>query len=560
MEHAVSQVLLLLVVAALVGIAARRARLPYTLALVVAGVGLGLFHLESLQGLHLTPELLMPVFLPALLFEAAYHVDFARFRRDAGPILLLAVPGVLVAVTVTAAAARGLLGLAGAADFGWPQAVLLAAMIAATDPISVLALFRTLGVDRRLYLLVEGESLLNDGVAVVVFVIVLGVLGLDASAAAPGLDQPGALAVYGLRTFLWMAGVGAASGAILGLVVSVLTRQVDDRLIETALSFVLAYGSFILAERLHASGVLACVAGGMVLGTFGSRYGMSAATRVAVVDFWGFLAFFANSFVFLLVGLELDVPELIGRSGFIALAFLAVLAGRAAAVYGLFPLIRRMRVEPVPPAWAHVLAWGGLRGSLSMVLVVGLPDDFPGRRLLLFLVFGIVSLSLFVQGLTMGGLLRRLGITVDAEERAAYERARARALMAASAERELRRRAAMGLVDPEVQRRLGAYYEARLAEARQEAARVAGARLADERVQETALHLLSIEEDALREAEAEGIVGAEAAETLFLDLAHRREALRHGDDDPEALRAALAEVLGGGTDEAEVPEDAGRPA
>jgi CPA1 family monovalent cation:H+ antiporter len=550
MEHNVIQLLLLLLVATFVGMGARRMRLPYTLALVVAGIALGLFELKSLQGIHLTPELLLPIFLPALLFEAAYHLEFKKFLRESPAILLMALPGVLVAVTVTAVVSWGLLRVTGLSsfegvEFGWREAFIFASVIAATDPISVLSLFRSLGVTKRLYLLMEGESLLNDGIAVVVFVIVAAVYGISTGhGQPPELNGATEIAVYGLRTFLWMAGVGVALGATLGMVVSVLTRQVDDRLVEVTLSFILAYGSFIAAEELHASGVLSCVAAGVVLGSFGSRYGMSATTRVAIVDFWEVMAFFCNSLVFLLVGIELDVPALMGNAGMVGLVFLAMLAGRAVAVYSGVPASRFFRMEAIPKNWSHVMFWGGLRGGLSMVLIIGLPLDFAPRRMLLILVFGVVGLSLFVQGLTIKTLLRHLGVITDRKGYIAYEEARGLSLMSASAIRELDRLSAHGALQPEVVQKVRDYYTARLATEEAKATRLAGPDIGAERIQEAVLHMLAIEEDTLRHALADGIVSDDAAEALFGQLANRRETLRHGDEGPEELVSAINEVLG----------------
>ncbi len=526
MAQTETQFLLLLLVGALVGAPALRWRLPYTVALVVAGIGLGTLHLSQFASLHLTPELLMMVFLPALLFEAAFHLKLDDLRRESFVVLWLAVPGVAVAVTVTALLSW--VGVSAIFDpaFSLGNAFLFASMIAATDPISVLALFRTLGVTRRLYLLVEGESLLNDGVAVVVFLIVAAVLGVHVGhAEAPHLEGLGEVVVYAVRTFAWMAAGGVLVGAAVGAAASVLTRQVDDKLIETAMTVVVAYGSFLVAEQVRASGVLATVTAGLVLGSFGSQFGMSVRTRVAVADFWEFFAFFSNTFVFLLVGLELDIVALLSAGGAIALAFVAVLLGRAATVYGSLPIIRRLAREPVPVAWGHVMVWGGLRGSLSMVLVIGLPADFPGRSLLVLLVFGVVSISLVLQALTMKPLLARLGLVKGAVARVAYETARARTLMAQAALAALDKQ--RDHLEPNVREALLERYAAQLQDGRAAARSAVGERFDEERMQDATLHLLAVEADALRHAQSEGIVGEEAAESLHTALGEERERLVH---------------------------------
>jgi CPA1 family monovalent cation:H+ antiporter len=271
---------------------------------------------------------------------------------------------------------------------------------------------------------------------------------------------------------------------------------------------------------------------------------MSATTRVAVVDFWEVMAFFCNSLVFLLVGIELDVPALMGNAGMVGLVFVAMLAGRAVAVYGGVPASRLFRMEAIPKKWAHVMFWGGLRGGLSMVLIIGLPLDFAPRRMLLILVFGVVGLSLFVQGLTIKTLLRRLGVITDRKGYVAYEEARGLSLMSASAIRELDRMSAQGALQPEVVQKVRGYYTGRLAAEEAEATRLAGPDIGEERLQEAALHMMAIEEDTLRHALAEGIVSDDAAEALFGQLAHRRETLRHGDEGPEELASAINEVLG----------------
>jgi len=540
-HHVEVQVLLLLMVAAFVGMVARHLRLPYTLALVCAGLLLGFLDLQVLSDVELDADLLLLLLLPALLFEAAFHIDLAEFRRNLAPIFTLAVPGVLIASAACAGLLYAGLGASGlVAGFGWREAWLFSVVIAATDPVSVLALFKQFGVAKRLYLVVEGESLLNDGVAVVLFIVVSGVYGLGAGVHA--MPEDASLVAYALETFLRMGGGGALVGVALGGVFTVLTRQIDDHLIETSLTALLAYGSFLVAESLHCSGVLSTVFAGIVAGAFGARWGMSASTRNAVEDFWEFAAFLANSFIFLLVGLELE-PERLWHDGLaILLAFVAVGVARAIAVYSLVPIADRFGT-PLPRAWRHVLTWGGLRGSLSMVLILTLPAEFAGRSLLVTLVFGVVGTSLFVQGLTMGPLLGRLGLLAGKQRHDAYEKARATSIMTRRALDELAALERDGLVEQEVAVRLRAWYEDRHRRAGAAAKSALGAAQLSEQLSEALRRLAEAERRGVREAEHAEIVDVEVAEQLDREIVQRLVALHAATEDRERLAATLEELL-----------------
>jgi CPA1 family monovalent cation:H+ antiporter len=285
----------LLFVAALVAIAARRLRVPYTVALVL--VGLLITFRQPLE-IELTPEIILALFVPPLVFEAAFHVEFRRLREALLPILVLAIPGVLLTTVIV--------GYIISAGLGIPlsSALVFGALIAATDPVAVVALFRQLGAPKQLSVIVEGESLFNDGTAIVVFNLMLAA----ALPAAGSSTQAGGI-VAGIADFVRVSAGGLAIGAGLGWLVAQLIARLDDYLIETTLTTVLAFGAYLVAERLHVSGVLAVVAAGIISGNYGPQ-GMSPTTRIVLFNFWEYLAFVANSLVFLLIGLDVNLPQL----------------------------------------------------------------------------------------------------------------------------------------------------------------------------------------------------------------------------------------------------------
>ena len=383
-------VVLLLIIAAAVAIVARRIGVPYTIGLTLVGLAVGVG--AHVQTLRLSSDLVFYVFLPILLFEAGFHLDAAHLRDQWRRILALAVPGVLVAFALTAVGVHYLGGMA------WSLALLFGALIAATDPVSVVSLFRRLGVSQRLTTLVDAESLFNDGAAAVLFAVVLAVV----------VDGHEFTAAWAAGKFLWMAAGGLVAGLVVGYAASFVHRHLDDHIIEITLSTIVAYGSFLLGQALGMSGVVACVTAAIVLGNLGRRRTMSPVTRVTMDTVWEFAAFVANSLIFLLIGLSMHLSLIGAHVGLVLIAFVVVVAARAVVVYG-YGLISRP-FGGLPFRWQHVLVWGGLRGTIALALVLSVPAAFAGRQTLEVVTFGVVLLSLVGQGLTVPWLTRRLGL------------------------------------------------------------------------------------------------------------------------------------------------------
>jgi monovalent cation:H+ antiporter, CPA1 family len=384
-------VVLLLIIAATVAVVARRVGVPYTIGLTLVGLAVGVgTHVGTLR---LSSDLVFYVFLPILLFEAAFNLDAAHLRDQWRRILALAVPGVLVAFALTAVGVHYLGGMT------WSLALLFGALIAATDPVSVVSLFRRLGVSERLTTLVDAESLFNDGAAAVLFAIVLAVV-VNGHAFTVG---------WAAGKFVWMSAGGLLCGLVVGYGASLLHRTLDDHLIEITLSAIVAYGSFLLGQTLGMSGVVACVTAAIVLGNLGRRRTMSPVTRVTMNTVWEFAAFIANSLIFLLIGLSMHLSLIGAHVGVVLTAFVVVVAARAVVVYS-YGMISRLFGARLPFRWQHVLVWGGLRGTIALALVLSVPAAFAGRQILEVVTFGVVLLSLIGQGLTMPWLSRRLGL------------------------------------------------------------------------------------------------------------------------------------------------------
>ena len=417
-------ILILFLIASLSAIVARKIHLPFTVALVAVGIVLG--NMGLLHPPKLTKEVLFAFFLPGLIFEAAIHLDSRAMLRDIWSITALVVPGVVVSMLVSAA----MLVYIGQVfpqipSVNWPIALLFGAAVAATDPVAVVSILREFGAPKRLRLLLESESLLNDGTGIVIFGLVLGFIDHH-------LNSAGSIAME----FVRVAGLGALVGLLVALVIAWMVEDLDDAMIVITMTVIAAYGSFVIADGLGVSGVIASVTTGLVMQNrilAASRY---PSVRLSVEEFWDFFAFALNSLIFLLMGFSVNFSQLLSFWPMILLAYLAMTLARIVVVGGVWALLYPTKLH-FPASWAVVMSWGGLRGALSMVLALSLPDSLAYKDVVVTMVFGVVILSIFVQGLTIAPLARWLGILSTKEELAAYELARTQAMLAQSVLDEL---------------------------------------------------------------------------------------------------------------------------
>jgi CPA1 family monovalent cation:H+ antiporter len=392
--EAIALFVALITLAAMVGLVARRLAIPYTVALVILGLAGTAF--VPRDQVVVTPELVLLVLLPGLVFEAALKIEFADLRSTLGGVVLLAIPGVLISAVIVALVLNLATGLR--LELGF----VVGAMVAATDPAAVIATFRQLGSPRRLATLIESESLFNDGTALVIFAISL-------RAVTGGVSSGDVLV-----TLLGAIVISTAIGLTVGYVVARTIATIDDHLIELTLSLAAAYGTYLVADQLHQSGIIATVVAGVVIGNHGRSIGMSARTQEALDIVWEFFAFLLTALVFLLVGLAIDLGGLVEALPSVVWGVVAILAGRALVIYLVFGPASRLAVrlrggDRVPLEWLHVMFWAGLRGAVAVAMALSLPVDFPERALLQQITFGVVLFTLLVQGTTAEWIIDRVG-------------------------------------------------------------------------------------------------------------------------------------------------------
>jgi CPA1 family monovalent cation:H+ antiporter len=376
-------------------------QVPYTLLLVIVGLGLALVDIRLLD---LSPGLILMVFLPPLLFEAGWSMKWSELRQDMLPSSLYAVGGVVLSITAVGWALHQFM------EVPWMTALLVGACLSATDSAAVIGLFREVGAGKRLTTLLEGESLFNDGASVVAFGVLVE-LAID--------PHPFQLSTTILRFFI-VTGIGLGIGGVIGVCVAFLTQRYELNWVEQTLTLAAAYGTYLLVEELGGSGVIGVVTAGLVIGNFSVQPGVELAKRSTMIEFWEFAVFFVNSILFLLLGDQIHLPKLIQNIQTTTIVVGAIVLSRAIAIYGFSALTNWFGKTEIPWREQTVLWWTGLRGSVSIALALSIPMAVMGRNEIIANSFGVVWFTLLVQGLTAKPLLQKLNLLEDQSLRQQY--------------------------------------------------------------------------------------------------------------------------------------------
>jgi len=454
----VSTLIVLLLVATAVALITRRLQIPYVVGLVLAGLAVTQQALPESIGLN--PDVILNLFLPILIFEAAINTDISRLRSTIRPIALLAGPGVLLSAAITAVLLQVWL------DLAWITAAAVGVILTITDTVSVIVAFRSVPVPSRLTTIVEGESLFNDGIALVLLSLITTIHLQGSFSLSEGLQQM-VIAFVG----------GGALGVGLGYLCVGLFRQLDDALSNILLTVAVSLGTFQIGQALGVSSAIAVVIAGLVIGNLGFRR-TSASTRVTLLNFWEYAGFGVNTFIFLLVGIAVE-PGILLQT--VPAALLAVLAYQIGRILSIYPLLFLLRFfdRPLPLRWQHVLIAGNVKGSLSMALAISLPFTLPDRAEVITLVFSTVLVSLVGQGLSLPWLVKSLRLYNPSAIRQRMEHLQLQMITAKAAQEELRHLLQFGSLSKSLYEELFANYQARIATSERELRDLYNQRMAD---------------------------------------------------------------------------------
>ncbi|HEY9623012.1 MAG TPA: sodium:proton antiporter [Crinalium sp.] len=435
--------IILLIIATIVALVTQRLRIPYVTGLVLAG--LPITEVFS-RRIGLDPSLVLNLFLPILIFEAAINTDISRLRSTFKPIALLAGPGSIFSSAIIATLVKYGLGL------GWIPALLIGVILANTDTVSMIAVFKDIRVPSRLSTIVEGETLFNDAAALVSFNLILIIY------------TTGSLtAVEGIKELLIVALGGGLVGAILGYLSLPIFTRLNDPLSSLLLTVALALGTFQIGQFLGVSGAVAVVIAGLIFGNLGLPRSSSASARMTLLSFWEYAGFSVNTFIFLLIGIEINPVTLWKILPAILLVILAYQLGRILSVYLLLAGLRWFD-RPIPLHWQHVLFLGNIKGSLSMALALSIPLALPGREGIIELVFGAVLFSLVGQGLSLPWLVKRLQISQVSNAMEQAGKLQIQLIAAKAAQDELDSLLKSGVLPKAIYEELWASYQARVAQ------------------------------------------------------------------------------------------------
>jgi monovalent cation:H+ antiporter, CPA1 family len=399
-SNSVQLVLLLFLVVTAVAFAVRLIRIPYWIALVIAGLIVGLS--KIFPSIVLTRDLILIIFLPPLLFEGAWNLQLSSLKRNWLSISVLSTVGVAISIAVMTA----ILYFSACLDLA--SALLLSAMVSTTDPIAVLAVFRKMGINKDLTMILEGESIFNDCTSLVAFSLILSAVTTSTQGSAASIAAK----------FLVLCLGGIFVGFVVGIIASKVASWCKDHLLEITLTLIVAYGSFLIADEMGFSPIIAIVTAAVTLRnapTGGSQFSEFASSLDSI---WEYIAFAVNSIVFLLIGMQVQGTDLLKDGPSIMIGMLALVVSRAVVVHTLCPLLSRGRVR-IPYSWRHVLVWGGLRGALPMAMALSLPQGLPMREHLIVLTLALVLFTLLGPGLTIEPLVAMLKL--NREKRVAQE-------------------------------------------------------------------------------------------------------------------------------------------